>query len=513
MPAEMSARLKSTVWIVCSLVIAMTGGRFSSAAEPAPAAKPSFFERLVNEARTSARTKYTEPAAPLPDHVKDLSYDAYVGIRFRPEKALWAGGPGRFQVQFFHPGFLYREPVRIRALEEGQEREIQFLTEMFDYGQHRFSQPLPRDLFLTGLRVLYPLNRPAKMDELAVFLGASYFRILGAHQFFGTSARGLAIDTGEPGGEEFPRFTEFWLEKPAPQAEQLRLFARLESRRVAGAYQFLIKPGETTVVEIEAALFLREEINKLGLAPMTGMFLFGENRTRSFPDFRPEVHDADGLLVQTTNSAWAWRPLANPPKVHQVSPFPNATGFGLFQRDRNGDHYQDLQAHYESRPSYWVAPAGDWGPGRVELVEIPSNEERNDNMVAYWVPDRKVPPGQEFRFRYRLLAFATDPERPPGALWRVRDTRLQTAKGGRTRYLVDFADGSPAAASPGLVGKVQVTGGRLENVITQPNYMLDGWRLFFDLISEGDKPAQLRAWLQQKDQVVSETWVYQHTSP
>lgn len=494
--------------------MAASGNASLSAAEPPPAPKPAFFDRLVNEARASAKEKYKESTPPLPEFLKELSYDAYLGIHFRPEKALWSGAPSRFQVQFFHPGFLYREPVRIRVLEDGLEREIRFSPEMFDYGQHRFPQPLPRDLFLAGLRVLYPVNRPAKMDEVAVFLGASYFRVLGAHQTFGSSARGLAIDTAEPGGEEFPRFTEFWLEKPAPLAEQLRLFARLESRRVAGAYQFLIKPGETTVVEIEASLFLREEVKKLGLAPLTSMFLFSESRTRFFPDFRPEIHDADGLLVQTTNPFWAWRPLVNPLKVHQVNAFPNATGFGLLQRDRNGDHYQDLQAHYESRPSYWVAPEGDWGKGRVELVEIPSGEERNDNMVAYWVPERKVPPGQEFRFRYRLRAFSTDSERPAEMLWRVRDTRLQTEKGGRTRYFIDFAGGSPAAPTGSApVGKVRASKGKVENVITQPNHMFDGWRIFFDLVPEDDKPVELQGWLQQQDKMVSELWTYHHMSP
>jgi glucans biosynthesis protein len=501
----MIARLKRTAWIVVVLVATASGGTQIRAAEAATASP--FFERLVAEARESAKTNHKETPAALPDFLKNLGYDGYMGIHFRPEKGIWHGGPERFEIQFFHPGYLYQEPVRIRLIEDGQEREVQFSPDMFDYGAQRFPEPVPRNLFLAGLRVLYPVNQPSKMDEVAVFLGSSYFRVLGARQVFGSSLRGLAIDTGEPGGEEFPRFTEFWIEKPDALAEQIRLFARLESRRVAGAYQFLIKPGEVTVVETEASLFFREGVNKLGLSPLTGMFLFGENRTRYFPDFRPEVHDADGLLVETAGHGWEWRPLVNPPKVHRITSFTNAVGFGLLQRDREYDHYQDLEARFESRPSFWVAPGGDWGPGRVELVEIPSNEERNDNMVAYWVPDQKIQPGKEFRFRWKLDSFLTDPERPNGKLSRVRDTRLQSSKDGRTRFVIDFAGGS-ATARTGVVGKVQTARGKIENLVTQRNNMLDGWRTFFDLIPEGDRPIEVRAWLQQGDDVISETWVY-----
>jgi glucans biosynthesis protein len=480
----------------------------TSGAADTNAPPPGRFDRLIAEARASAAKEYQEPVPRLPTFLKDVSYDAYLGIRFRPEKSLWHDRSGRFQVQFFHPGYLYQQPVRIVALENDQEREIKFDPDLFDYGQNRFPEPVPRDLFLTGLRVLYPVNQPTKPDEVAVFLGTSFFRILGAHQHFGSSLRGLAIDTAESSGEEFPRFTDFWIEKPGPNAEQIRIYARLESRRVAGAYQFLIKPGESTVVEVEASLFFRAEVKKLGLAPLTGMFLFGENRTRYLQDFRPEVHDTDGLLVQTAKQTWEWRPLFNPIKVHQTTAFPSGPGFGLLQRDRHGDSYQDLEAHYESRPSYWVAPEGDWGAGHVELVEIPSTEERNDNIVAYWVPDRKIPPGQEFRFRYKLYAFLTSPERPPSALLQAQAIRLQPGKD-RTRFIIDFAGGSLATTnrSP-LTAKVQSARGKIENVVTQRNPLLDGWRTFFDLIPEGESPIELRVWLQQGEQVCSETWVY-----
>jgi glucans biosynthesis protein len=483
-----------------------------AAAAPRLAADP-LFERLTAEARASAGRAHDETRAKLPGFLEDLGYDGYRGIAYRPEQALWHDAGGRFEIQFFHPGYLYREPVEIHAVEGGRERLIEFSPALFDYGRHRFPQAVPEHLFFAGLRVHYPLHEPSRRDEVAVFLGSSYFRLLGAHQGFGSSLRGLAIDTGEASGEEFPRFTQFWLVKPGGLAQEMRILARLESPRVAAAYSFRIQPGETTVVDVEARLFLRDEVAKLGIAPLTGMFLFAENRTRCFDDFRPEVHDADGLLVQAADGSWQWRPLVNPPKVHRITSFPGATGFGLLQRDRNADHYQDLEARFESRPSYWVEPLEGFGAGRVELVEIPTLEERNDNVVAFWVPERKLEPRQELRFRYRLYALREDPERPPPSLLRVQATRSAPGDGGRTRFVIDFAGGTLAAHDPPLVATVEATGARVSGVVTQRNEPLDGWRTFFDVIPDGGRPLEVRALLRQSGRAVSETWVWHGVEP
>lgn len=502
--------VKSAAWILLGFGLAACPCAVT--AEPPPAKDSSFISHLVEQARASAAAKYEEPKSSLPDGWRDLTYDDYMAIGFQRERALWFDQPGRFQIQFFHPGYLYREPVQIHILEDGSEHLVEFSPDMFDYGARKFPQALPDHLFLTGLRVLYPLNERSKMDEVAVFLGSSYFRVLGRGQTYGSSARGLTVDTAEESGEEFPRFTAFWIEKPEPSADEIRLFALLESRRVAGAYQFVIKPGESSVVDVEARLFLREEIRKLGLAPVTSMFVFGENRTRYFPDFRPEVHDSDGLLVESSTRTWEWRPLMNPAKHHHIGVFPNARGFGLLQRDRNGDHYQDLEAHYERRPSFWITPKEDWGNGRVELVEIPTTEERNDNIVAYWVPETPVPPRQEYRFHYELRATLAETDQLTSDLLRVQATRLQPGKNSHLRAVIDFAGGTLPSAGATPESRVQASKGQVANVVIQRNEELDGWRVVFDLVPEGDSPAELRVCLMQGARIVSETWVYHLTA-
>jgi periplasmic glucans biosynthesis protein len=481
---------------------------------PQVEATPSFFEILRQQAMDSAREDFAEPEGDaLPEFLRELDYDAYMRIQFRHDRSLWHSEPFRYEVQFFHPGYLFQDPVRMHLLEHARAREVQFSPELFDYSQQPFPEPVPQELFFAGLRLHFPLDHPWRKQEVAVFLGSSYFRAIAAGQVFGASARGLSIDTAEPSGEEFPRFTEFWVEQPTPTADQIRLFARLESRRATGAYQFLIRPGEPTVMDVEASVFLREPIAKLGVAPLTSMFFFGENRDRYFPDFRPEVHDSDGLLFRT-DEGWFWRPLENPPKVHRVSVFPSPAAFGLMQRDRNPGHYQDLEARYEDRPSFWITPQHDWGPGHLELVEIPTPEEGNDNIVAYWVPDLEYQAGREFRFRYTIRAGQLRSGLPPAALWRVHSTRLNPGKeDGSMRFIVDWSSHArPLLAREPVTAWVQASRGKTGEVVTQPNHVTGGWRTFFDLSGEGKEPIELRLRLEQDGETVSETWIY-HFSP
>jgi glucans biosynthesis protein len=475
------------------------------------------YDSLRSKARDLAAGEYrADTLPPLPEALKKLSYDDYQAIHFVPAQAPWQNENLKFSFQFFHRGFLYADPVRIHLLENRRAHDFTFSPKQFVYPTNLAVGNWPADLGFAGLRVLYPVNVGDKQDEAASFLGASYFRLVGAHQRYGASARGLAINTAEPTGEEFPRFTEFWIEKPGPSDASLRLYALLDSPSAAGAYQFVIAPGEITRVEIDATVFLRKDVKKLGIAALTSMFLTGENRTRLLPDFRPEVHDSDGLLFSAEAPGWFWRPLINPDREHVVTAFPAAkmNGFGLLQRDRQFDHYQDLVARYELRPTLWVEPQGDWGAGTVELVEIPSPVEYNDNIVAYWVPSAKTGKGQEFHFVYRLSASLAGPEK--SRLLRVQSTRIAPAhEKVPTRFVIDFigenTNSLPADAK--VETAVHASEGTIRNVVSEKNEVTGGWRAFFDLAEPGNKPVELRLFLHHGSELLSECWLYRYQSP
>jgi periplasmic glucans biosynthesis protein len=390
---------------------------------------------------------------------------------------------------------------------------VAFSPAMFDYDTDRVPKDLPASLQFGGFRLLYPLNSPQKMDEVAEFLGASYFRVLGAGQRYGSSMRGLAIDTAEPSGEEFPRFTEFWLEKPPQLAAGMRVYSLLDSPKVAGAYGFVIEPGVVTRVEVETSLFFRKAPKTIGLAPMGSLFLMGQDRARNFPDYRPQVHDSDGLQIESGDGHWTWRPLENPTRRFQISHFPvtQLKGFGLLQRDREFKDYDDLQSRFELRPSYWMEPVGHWGPGTVELLEIPTPNDYNDNIVVYWTPTEKPAPGQELHLEYRLSALKTGPEHDP--LLRVRSTRIRPENGNNPpRFVIDFEGTSPHPAnlSSSDSAQIQTTQGQVRNLVVQTNDEIGGWQVFFDLAGAGDNRAELRLQLQAGGQPESETWVYDY---
>jgi periplasmic glucans biosynthesis protein len=443
-----------------------------------------------------------------------LSYDRWRDIRFRADHALWRERGLPFEVQFFHPGLFYDRSVRVHVVEDGAVRALPFDAERFDYGKNDFADRIPSDVGYAGLRVHYPLKSAAYRDELIVFLGASYFRALGRDNVYGLSARGIAVDTVETTGEEFPSFTEFWLETPAKDAQHLVLYALLDGPSVAGAYRFDVFPGVETRVEVEARLFLRRAVAKLGLAPLTSMFFFGENTARAFDDFRPEVHDSDGLLLHLDGGEWLWRPLDNPPRI-DVAGFSTASprGFGLVQRDRDFRSYEDIETRMELRPSAWVEPRGDWGPGRVELVRIPTQTELVDNVVAFFVPAAPALPDHPLALRYALSFYADDAARPPGGR-AVATRRDRGSKEAGHRFVVDF-DGErlralPDARPPSAVVSVGPRAGAAtlldQHVVRHP--ATGGWRLSFQLRAKTREPIELRAYLMDGDDVLTETWSY-----
>jgi glucans biosynthesis protein len=401
----------------------------------------------------------------------------------------------------------------------GEARHLPYDSADFDFGKNTLSPETWGELDYAGLRVHYHLNGPQYKDELIVFLGASYFRALAAGTRYGLSARGLAVDTVGGQGEEFPYFPEFWIEKPAADAQTLRMFALLDSPRVAGAYQFDVTPGDETVVEVRTRLYLREPIATLGIAPLTSMYQFGENQPHRV-DFRPEVHDSDGLMVATGDGEWLWRPLINPNQVLTTSfSMRELKGFGLLQRDRSFTSYEDTEARYELRPSAWIEPVGSWGPGRVELVQLHTPNETNDNIVAYWVPSAQITPQNPMNFSYDLLWTTEDPrtkeKQQAGRVESTRvDSRLEAEHTKDTvRFTIDFESTELAKlpADTVLRGVVATMGGDEGYGIVEQQVLkipaTNGWRLVFR-VPKARRPIELRAYLDQGGKPLTETWTY-----
>lgn len=469
---------------------------------------------LREHARALSKREYEPPNKSLPAGLADLSYDQYRDIRFRPERALWLDADRPFTAQFFHVGAHYDLPVRIHEVVDGVAYRLLYSADLFDYGGNTFGEPFPPDLGFAGFRLHYPLNRPDYRDEVAVFLGASYFRAVGRGQHFGLSARGLAIDTALPKGEEFPAFREFWLERPAPGATEMMVHALLDSQSLSGAYSFVIRPGETTVTAVSATLYPRRPVERLGVAPMTSMYFFGENDRVGVDDFRPEVHDSDGLALWRGNEEWVWRPLVNPDRLRlSIYTDENPRGFGLMQRGRSFQDYQDLEARYERRPSLWVEPGAGWGKGSVFLIEIPTKEEIHDNIVAFWVPEKPVEPGTEWVLNYRLHWSHRAPHEP--TLGRVVATRTGASdasrQDGRRKFVIDFEGGALAElpADAPVEPVVTVFDGEIIGPTAGRNPVTGGWRVFFDLRPGGNGPVELRCFLKHGETVLTETWSYQ----
>lgn len=478
-----------------------------------PPAKPFDANTLRGLARALAGKPFQPPASKLPDSLAHLTYDQFRTIRFDASRSLWRGQHLFFEVQFFHLGFLYNERVDMFEVADGMARPIAYSPDLFDFGV--VPRPPPdSDLGFAGFRVHAPFNRPDYYDEVCVFLGASYFRAVAKGQGYGLSARGLAINTGDPKGEEFPAFRAFWLERPPPGGQVLVIHALLDSVSATGAYRFSVRPGEQTTFDIEATLFPRVDLPGIGLGPMTSMFDFDANDRTGIDDYRAAVHDSGGLAIWTGRGEHVWRQLANPHTL-QISSFGDTgeRGFGLMQRKRAFVDFYDLEAHYEKRPSLWVEPIGDPGEGAVMLVEIPAKGEVNDNIVAFWRPKQPLKANSEFGLTYRLHWCNTDPF--PADVARVSDTRSGIAFDGKGReFVVDFLGGRLAQLVQGAKPNLAVSAdrGKISNPVAEPNPETGGWRIAFELDTAGASAIELRAVLSDDHGPLGETWLYRWTS-
>lgn len=528
-PADISRRgllslVGATALLHCSTILSgparAEGVQPAQPGGPADAAGVPFdFDSLTNAMRDLAGKPHTA-AARAEGFFTEFSYDDYQSVQFDPKRARWSGDDAGFHVHAFHLGWLFSEPVQMFEVAAGNARPMGFTTDDFLYYDRvkdrvPLHEPLPG---VAGFRLNAPLNRADMFDEVVAFLGASYFRALGRDNAYGLSARGLAINTGLGQPEEFPRFSRFWLEKPAANALSVTLYASLESESCTGAYRFVIRPGANTEIDVTARLFFRTEVQQMGIAPLTSMFLYSEKNRSSFDDYRPAVHDSDGLAIHRHNGDRIWRPLNNPVRLTEswlVEENPQA--FGLMQRDRDFENYQDASAHYERRPSVLVVPQGDWGKGAVRLVEIPTDLEVNDNIVAFWVPEAKPVPGQMVEFSYRLIwgALAADAE---SDLAYVKETRAGEGgvsgvanTAGTRKFVVDFAGGM-LADLPGnavLEPVVTIRGGEIAVQTLSKIDGTDTWRLVLDVLPQAGASVEFVAHVAGFGRKLTETWLYQ----
>ncbi len=469
------------------------------------------FEQVRALAAARAAVPYQEDVTPLPPSLDRLSYDDLRCIEYDASHAIWRAENLPFRLMMYHLGGpLQKQGVSLSLVEHDQAVPLPFDPQAFLYHQIPVNTAeLTNTLGFAGFRVLNQLNKPRKFDELISFLGASYFRALGKGQFYGTSARGLAINSCCEEKEEFPRFVAFWVTQPGAQATNLVIDALMDSTSVCGAYRFTVQPGEDTIVDVQCVLFARRPLARYGLGALTSMYWFGENTVDHYGDFRPEVHDTDGLLLARGDGSWVWRPLRNPPHLQEQRLLArHPRGFGLVQRDRRYTSYEDIEANYHKRPSVWVEPVGDWGQGYVMLAELPVWNEYGDNIVAYWQPSAQLMPDKPLEAAWRLHWYMENPEWPPLA------RAVNTFVSGH-RVVLDFAGrGLSFDPEDAPIPDITMDQGKLSGLHMLVNSEIRGWRVGFEVLDTmAGKPATLQVVLRDKTgRPLSETWTYPLTT-
>lgn len=490
-------------------------------------AKAFSWDGLVEEARLLAKQAYRPAAQPDAGVLEQIDWEAHGKIRFKPEDALFSKGPGQYPVAFFHPGRFFKLPVRMYRLDQ-LSGKAGFLAHEILYDKNHFDMPADSPAQRLGSKTGYAGFRIQesrtgdqthldwRQNDWAAFLGASYFRAIGDEYQYGLSARGIAIDTAVKNvAEEFPAFTRFYFEPSTQDSDAITIYALLDGPSIAGAYRFVLTRSKGVLMDVDANLFLRRDVERFGIAPITSMYWFSQKDKPFQEDWRPEVHDSDGLALWTGSNEHVWRPLINPSGIN-VSYFvdKNPKGFGLMQRERHFDEYLD-GVHYERRPGLWVEPVGDWGEGSVQLVELHTKEEIYDNVVAMWVPNQKARAGNSYRLSYRLHWQAEEPFKT--SLARCVATRI--GRGGEPgkrppgvhKFEVEFKGGELAGLAPGISPQavLSCTGGKISNATTEavPDGDAGHWRAFFDL--EAKETVDIRLFLKSGEKTLTETWLYQ----
>ncbi len=488
---------------------APAAGPVAAAPQKPAAGYPFTFESLQQDAERRAAKPYAPQRNSLTAVFDKLSPEQYRSIHFNPDAGIWLAEQLPFRLELLRAGYNLPTSVLVSTVDGGIAQDVIATPAMFQMAAALPAQLGKVSLPLSGFRIRSRINSKKIWDEFLVFQGASYFRAVAQNLLYGLSARGLAINTAEPSGEEFPVFTHFWIETPGPRAAAIVIYALLESESTTGAYRFTVQPGVQTQVDVELMLYPRAEMRVAGIAPLTSMFLSDETNRGRLDDYRPEVHDSDGLQIAAKSGELIFRPLANPTKL-QVSTFTNQQpeGFGLVQRSRRQSDFQDFDAQYERRPSAWVTPMGDWGPGAVELVEIPSGRESNDNIVAFWRTGQVLTPGHPAHFAYRIT-WSAEPPLPKG-LGKTVATRSGASLDGKRRvFLLDFVGAGEKI--DGLRLDLGSSAGKISNATLMSNDTLHGLRASFEIDPNNADLIELRLRVMRGDRPVTETWLYRWT--
>jgi len=499
--------------------------------------KPFDYDWLKQRARTMAGKPYQAAANNLPPALANLAPLDYQKIQYDIAHSLWHGEPDfDLRMLFFHVGMQFNRPVRMHTVDPDTQtaRAIHFRPELFDYDGSGVdtAQLQGKDPGFAGFKLVRQAEASG-VDELGAFLGASYFRFIDENKQYGISARGLAVDTalGEQ-SEEFPDFTEFWFVKPNTDDSRVTVYALLDSPSVTGAYRFDIDVTDKgAVMAIDMEIFTRKAIERLGIAPMTSMFLKGTSQPRGADTIHPQVHDSDRLEMWRGNGEWVCRPLFNPQTL-QYNAFPdeNPRGFGLVQHDHDFDNYRDDVAWYNRRPSLWVEPTSDWGKGQIALIELPTVGETVDNIVSFWVPDQPIEAQAQaqLHFGYKLHWLPLPPVGPTLAQVEKTWTGMGNVPEGwipgdkkpdeyARRFAVDFV-GDPLDTLPDdapIQVQVEVSRGKLGMVQARRFEPINGYRAIFDWVPESssNEAISIRLYLRSGDRPLTETWLYQWVPP
>lgn len=502
-------------------------GAGRAAAVELGAKQPFSFDLLKERAKALSQQAHQPPAIRHAAILDQIDYDRFQQIKYRADASLRLDRENRTPLQLFHLQRSFNVPVAIHLVDGGEAREVRYSADLFATPDGHPARQLPGDTGFSGFRVM---NRDLKTDWLA-FLGASYFRSSGPYNQYGLSARGLALDIGLGKPEEFPAFTAFWLEPGKSGQAAMTIYALLDSPSVAGAYRIATEKLtdasdiHRVVQEIECELYPRRAVSRVGIAPFSSMFWYGEGSRKRAADWRPEIHDSDGLAIATGSGERIWRPLGNPRRtLTSVFSDRDPKGFGLMQRDRDFVHYLDDGVFYERRPSAWVEPLDPWGEGAVHLLEIPTDDETLDNIAAYWCPAGGLEPGKPQRWRYRL-SWVDEVPLPDGL---GKATATWTGIGGRPgfarpdgvrKYVIDWQgrvfDG--LTRNDGVEILVTASRGTVSNAYSHPVVdQRERWRSFFDIAvapgtpaAEAD-PVDLRCYLRLKGKALTETWIGQY---